>query len=189
VMARRDLARGPGIAPANETLSKVVGVARPIDDATDAMLYSPPPDPRGNAMPAVNIIRPFPGYGIQIWGARTLSTDVWMRFLNVRRAVSAIERRCKAALDQLVFEPNTPVLWAQVTQSVVGVLMPMFEQGGLRGSDPSQAFYVRCDASVNTPDTIAAGQIICEVGVAVAAPAEFIVFRIGQQEGAVQVVE
>jgi uncharacterized protein len=189
VMARRDLARGPAIAPANETLSKVVGVARPIDDATDAMLYSPPPDPRGNAMPAVNIIRPFPGYGIQIWGARTLSTDVWMRFLNVRRAVSAIERRCKAALDQLVFEPNTPVLWAQVTQSVVGVLMPMFEQGGLRGSDPSQAFYVRCDASVNTPDTIAAGQIICEVGVAVAAPAEFIVFRIGQQEGAVQVVE
>jgi hypothetical protein len=189
VIARRDLARGPAIAPANETLSTVVGVARPIDDATDSALYSPDPDANGNAVPAVNIIRPFAGYGIQVWGARTLSTDLWMQFLNVRRAVSAIERRCKAALDVLVFEPNTPFLWAQITQSVIGVLMPMFESGGLRGAQPSDAFYVRCDASVNTPDTIAEGQVICEVGVAVAAPAEFIVFRLGRKEGVVQVVE
>jgi phage tail sheath protein FI len=42
---------------------------------------------------------------------------------------------------------------------------------------------------VNTPDTIAEGQVICEVGVAVAAPAEFIVFRLGRKEGVVQVVE
>jgi uncharacterized protein len=189
VIARRDLARGPAIAPANETLSTVVGVARPIDDAIDSALYSPDPDANGNAVPAVNIIRPFAGYGIQVWGARTLSTDRWMRFLNVRRAVSAIERRCKAALDVLVFEPNTPFLWAQITQSVIGVLMPMFESGGLRGAQPSGAFYVRCDASLNTPDTIAEGQVICEVGVAVAAPAEFIVFRLGRKEGVVQVLE
>src|SRR5260370_36581735 len=112
-----------------------------------------------------------------------------MQFLNVRRAVSAIERRCKAALDVLVFEPNTPFLWAQITQSVVGVLMAMFESDGLRGAQPSDAFYVRCDASVNTPDTIADGQVICEVGVAVAAPAEFIVFRLGRKDGDRQVVE
>jgi hypothetical protein len=189
VIARRDLARGPAIAPANETLSTVVGVTRSIDDTIDSALYSPDPDANGNAIPAVNIIRPFAGYGIQVWGARTLSTDPWMQFLNVRRAVSAIERRCKAALDVLVFEPNTPFLWAQITQSVVGVLMAMFESDGLRGAQPSDAFYVRCDASVNTPDTIADGQVICEVGVAVAAPAEFIVFRLGRKEGVVQVVE
>jgi hypothetical protein len=189
VIARRDIARGPAIAPANETLDTVVGVARPIDDAIDAALYSPDPDANGNAVPAVNVIRPFPGYGIQVWGARTLSTDPWMQFLNVRRAMSAIERRCKAALDVLVFEPNTPFLWAQITQSVVGVLMAMFNSGGLRGAQPSDAFYVRCDTSVNTPDTIAEGQVICEVGVAVAAPAEFIVFRLGRKEGVVQVVE
>jgi hypothetical protein len=189
VIARRDLARGPAIAPANETLNTVVGVARPIDDTIDSALYSPDPDANGNAVPAVNIIRPFAGYGIQVWGARTLSTDPWMQFLNVRRAMSAIERRCKAALDVLVFEPNTPFLWAQITQSVVGVLLAIFNSGGLRGAQPSEAFYVRCDASVNTPDTIAEGQVICEVGVAVAAPAEFIVFRLGRQEGVVQVIE
>jgi len=189
VIARRDLARGPQIAPANETLSTVVGVARPINDLIDADLYSPQPDTDGTPIPAVNIIRPFAGYGIQVWGARTLSTDPWMQFLNVRRAVSAIERRCKAALDPLVFEPNTQNLWAQITQGVMGVLMSMFQSGGLRGNQPSEAFYVRCDTSVNTQETIAEGEVICEVGVAIAAPAEFIVFRLGRQEGVVQVVE
>jgi uncharacterized protein len=189
VIARRDLARGPAIAPANETLSTVVGVDRPIDDTIDADLYSPPPDPDGTLVPAVNIIRPFAGYGIQVWGARTLSTDPWMQFINVRRTLSAIERSCKAALDLLVFEPNTPFLWAQITQGVMGVLLPLYESGGLQGDQPDQAFYVRCDDTINTAETIAAGQLICEVGVAIASPAEFIVFRIGRQEGVVQVLE
>jgi hypothetical protein len=189
VIARRDLARGPQIAAANETLLTVVGVDRPIDDSIDADLYSPLPGSDGSPAPAINIIRPFAGYGVQVWGARTLSTDPWLRFLNVRRALSAIERRCKAALDPLVFEPNTPFLWAQVTQAVMAVLQAMFEQGGLRGDQPSDAFFVRCDTSVNTPDTMAKGQVICDVGVAVAAPGEFIVFRVGRQEGVVQVLE
>ena len=103
-------------------------------------------NPDGDDLPVVpiNLVRPFAGYGVQIWGARTLSGDPWLRFINVRRAVSAIERRCKAALDAMVFEPNTPFLWAQFTQSVLGVLMPMFSSGGLRGSTlPAQAFYIR----------------------------------------------
>jgi uncharacterized protein len=189
IIAKRDLARGPQFAPANETLLTVVGVTTPIDDDTNAQLYSPPPDANGLGVPAVNVIRPFAGYGVQLWGARTLSTDPWMQFINVRRAVSAIERQCKAVLDTLVFEPNTPFLWVQVTQSVLGVLMPMFDSGGLRGDTPAQAFYVRCDSTVNTPDLIAQGILICEVGVAVAAPAEFIVFRIGRKEGVAEVFE
>ena len=67
--------------------------------------------------------------------------------------------------------------------------MPLFEQGGLRGDRPDQAFYVRCDASVNPPESIAEGKLYCEVGVAIGAPAEFVVFRVGRREGAVDVVE
>jgi hypothetical protein len=189
VMAKRDLARGPQIAPANETLSTIVGVTQAINDDINAALYSPEPDSDGAGVSAVNVIRPFPGYGVQLWGARTISTDQWMQFVNVRRAVSAIERRCKAILDTLVFEPNTPLLWVQVTQSVLGVLLPMFDSGGLRGSTPAEAFYVRCDSTINTSDTIALGQLFVEVGVAVAAPAEFIVFRLGRKEGVAEVFE
>ena len=151
VIARRDIARGPQIAPANETLSTVVGVTKPIDDTANALLYSPERDANGLAVVPVNLVRPFAGYGVQVWGARTLSSDQWLRFINVRRAVSAIERHCKAALDVMVFEPNTPFLWAQITQAVLGVLMPMFNSGGLRGSMPAEAFYVRCDFEPEPP--------------------------------------
>jgi hypothetical protein len=63
VFAKRDLARGPHVSPANETLTGIVGVTRPVDDAANALLYDD----------HINVIRPFPGYGIQVWGARTLT--------------------------------------------------------------------------------------------------------------------
>jgi hypothetical protein len=181
IIARRDLARGPHIAPANERLVGVVGLSPPVDDRVNAVIYDPPFH--------INPLRSFPGLGVQLWGARTLSQDAWMRYLPVRRCLSAIERRVLAALRPLVFEPNTPMLWFQITQSVLGVLVPIFEAGALRGGTAEQAFFVRCDETNNPPDTIAAGQVLCEVGVAIAAPAEFIVFRVGRREGVVEVLE
>jgi hypothetical protein len=181
ILARRDLARGPHIAPANERLVGVVGLSPPVDDTINAAIYETPSN--------INPLRAFPGLGVQVWGARTLSSDLSMRYLPVRRCLSAIERRAYAALRHLVFEPNTPTLWFQITQALLGILMPIFNAGALRGDTPDQAFYVHCDSSTNPPDTIAAGQVLCEVGVAIAAPAEFIVFRVGRSEGVVEILE
>jgi hypothetical protein len=189
VIARRDLARGPQFSPANETLKQVVATTTPVDDDANALLYAPPADKNGTAKIAVNVLRAFPGYGIQVWGARTMSTDPWLQFIVVRRTLTAVELRMKAALEMLVFEPNTPALWMHITHVALGVLLPLYESGALRGSRPEEAFYIRCDATVNTADTIAQGWLFVEVGVAVAAPAEFIVFRVGRREGAVEVVE
>lgn len=181
VMARRDLKRGPHIAPANETVRGVVGLTRPIDDQINSELYEPPTN--------INILRPFAGYGVQVWGARTLSSDKWLRYVSVRRCLSAIERRAAIALEPFVFEPNTPMLWLQVTQLLLDILLPVFESGALRGKRPDEAFYIRCDAGVNPPEQIEQGIMVCEVGVAIAAPAEFIVFRLGRREGVVEVME
>ncbi len=181
ILARRDLARGPHVAPANERLVGVVGLSPPVDDAVDAQLYAPPAN--------VNPLRAWPGQGVQIWGARTLSDDRFMRYLPVRRCLSAIERRMMATLRPLVFEPNTPTLWFQITQAALGVLAPIFESGALRGATAEESFYVRCDDSNNPPEAIALGQVLCEVGVAIAAPAEFIVFRVGRREAVVELLE
>lgn len=189
VIARRDRARGPHVAPANETLRGVVGLSWPITDEVHGRLYIPPPDRGGRAVPGINVLRPFPGYGIQVWGARTLSTETWLRHLPVRRCLSAIERRVKVALDGVAFEPHTPLLWIQVTHLVLGVLLPIFDAGALRGERPEQAFFIRCDSSVNPPEQVREGRLVCEVGVAIAAPAEFLIFRIGRREGIVEVVE
>jgi len=189
VIARRDLARGPQISPANETLREVVGLTEAFGDAIHGALYDPDPDPNGFPVPAVNVLRAFPGFGIQVWGARTLSTEPSLRFVAVRRTLTAIELRMKAALDPLVFEPNAPFLWLQVTQAAFGVLIPLFESGALRGTRPEEAFTVRCDARNNPPEALARGELLVEVGVAIAAPAEFLIFRIGRREGVVEVLE
>jgi uncharacterized protein len=181
VIARRDLARGPQVAPANEVLRGVVALTTEISDERFAPLYG---DPQ-----FINLLRPFPGEGVRVWGARTLSSDRWLRWLPVRRCLSAIERRMRAALEPLVFEPNTPALWLHVTQLALGVLIPLFESGALRGDTPEQAFFVRCGPSNNPPDAIQNGRLVCEVGVAIAAPAELIVFRLGRREGVVEVLE
>lgn len=189
VIARRDLARGPQVSPANETLRDVVGGTVPFDDVVHGRLYDPDVDKAGRAVPAVNVLRAFPGYGVQVWGARTLSTEKWLRFISVRRTLTAIALRMKAALDLLVFEPNGPALWLQITQTAFGVLMPLFESGALRGERPEDAFFVRCDGRNNPPEAFARGELLVEVGVAVAAPAEFIVFRVGRREGVIEVLE
>jgi uncharacterized protein len=189
VIARRDLSRGPQISPANETLRGVVGTATPIDDDMHGALYEPDVDASGFPTLSVNVVRAFPGYGIQVWGARTLSTERFLRFISVRRTLTAIELRMKAALDLLVFEPNGPALWLQITQTAFGVLLPLFESGALRGERPEEAFFVRCDGRINPPEGLARGELVVEVGVAVAAPAEFIVFRVGRREGVIEVLE
>ena len=181
VIARRDISRGPHVAPANEVLVSVVGLSPTVDDVINAAIYDPPLN--------INPMRSFPGEGVQLWGARTLSSDTWMRYLPVRRCLSAIERKAWAALRPLVFEPNTPTLWFQITQAILGILVPIFNSGALRGATSDQAFYVLCDGTNNPPETIALGQVLCEVGVAIAAPAEFIVFRVGRKEAVVEVLE
>ncbi len=181
VIARRDLARGAHVSPANETVRAVVGLTRVLNDEVHGNIYAPPRN--------INVLRAFPGFGIQVWGARTLSNDLYLRYVAVRRCLSAIERRVSAALDDVVFESNTPLLWLRVTQIVFQVLLPIFESGALRGDTTEQAFVVRCDASNNPPEAIEQGQLLVEVGVAIAAPAEFIIFRVGRKEGVVEVLE
>jgi len=189
IVARRDLSRGAHVSAANETLRQVVGVTQPVDDEANGRLYEPDADAGGRPVSAVNVFRPFPGYGIQLWGARTLSTERWLRFLVVRRTLTAIELRMKRALDLLVFEPNSPALWMQITSLALSVLLPLYENGAFRGSRPEEAFYIRCDESVNPPEAVAQGQLVLEVGVAIAAPAEFIVIRVGRREGVIEVAE
>jgi uncharacterized protein len=188
VIARRDLARGPQISPANETLRDVVGLTAAFGDDIHGRLYDPDPDGIGPVC-ALNVLRAFPGFGIQMWGARTLSTEKYLRFISARRTLTAIELRMKAALELLVFEPNTPALWLQITQTTFAILLPLFESGALRGERPEEAFFVRCDGRINPPESLARGELVIEVGVALAAPMEFIVFRVGRREGVIEVLE
>ena len=88
-----------------------------------------------------------------------------------------------------MFEPHHAWLWLQISQALTGYLLTLYHQGVLLGSSPQEAFFVRCDTRLNPPENIALGIVTCEVGVALAAPAEFIVFRLGRHEGVVEIEE
>jgi phage tail sheath protein FI len=48
---------------------------------------------------------------------------------------------------------------------------------------------VVCDASNNSPASQAGGQLVVDIAVAPVRPAEYIIFRVGQQQGVLEVFE
>jgi uncharacterized protein len=81
-------------------------------------------------------------------------------------------------LTELTFEPNDVRLWVRITREVTAYLDGLFQAGALQGSTPQQAFFVKCDSETNPPDATAAGMVVTQIGVALAAPSEFIVVRV-----------
>lgn len=140
-------------------------------------------DSLNTAAAPVNAIRNVPGAGIVIMGARTLNNTPGERYINVRRSMIFLKNELTNRSEFAVFENNSELLWNRIRTSLGNFLRDYWSQGGLRGSTPSQAFYVRCDASNNTPQQILSGTVNIEIGVAVEYPAEFIVISIGQITG------
>jgi phage tail sheath protein FI len=170
VWARNDDTRGVHKAPANEVVREAVALQTQITKGEHDLL-----NPIG-----LNCIRLFPGRGIRVWGARTLSDDPDWHFLNVRRLFNYLEESILDGTQWAVFEPNDDALWARIRRTISAFLTNEWRKGSLFGLTPDEAFYVKCDRETNPPESIDLGQVICEVGVAPVKPAEFVVFRLAQ---------
>lgn len=169
-----DVARGVHKAPAgidDGYLNSAADVERVITKGEHDTL-----NPKG-----INVIRSFPGSGIVVWGARTLSSDPEWRYVNVRRLLLFIEESIDEGTQWLVFEPNSPMLWGRVKRNITAFLTRVWRDGALFGTTASEAFFVKVDAENNPEEVINAGQLIIEIGVAPVKPAEFVIIRIGQK--------
>jgi hypothetical protein len=171
IYARVDASRGVHKAPANEVVRGALGVDVRVSKADQAEL-----NPGG-----INAIRDING-NITVWGARTLGSGAW-KYVHVRRLFLFLRESIDEGTQWVVFEPNTAALWSRITRNVTAFLTNVWRSGALFGSTPAEAFYVRCDASLNPPEVRDLGQVITEIGVAVVQPAEFVVFRISQWSG------
>jgi phage tail sheath protein FI len=172
VWARTDDTRGVWKAPANDTIRGVLDIERAVTQNEQSLL-----NPIG-----INCIRPFGTRGIRIWGARTLASDSDWRYINVRRLFNMVEATIQDGTQWAVFEPNDMALWEGVSRTLTGFLRGLWSAGALFGATPDQAFYVKCDAETNPPESIDAGKLVVEVGISPVKPAEFVVFRISQQK-------
>ncbi len=173
VWARTDEERGVHKAPANEVIRGANGLAFQITHAEQGELNRN----------GINCIRAFPGRGIRIWGARTLSSDPEWRYINVRRLFNFIAESIMSGTQWSVFEPNDERLWGKLATNVGSFLSRVHRSGALSGASPAQAYFVKCDAETNPPEIVEAGQVVCEIGVAPVKPAEFVIFRLSQFTG------
>jgi phage tail sheath protein FI len=168
VYASVDTNKGVHKAPANEVLRGAIGVKAALTDAQQNSL-----NPLG-----VNVLRMFSG-NVVVWGARTVSTDVTWRYVNVRRLVNYVEESLQEGLRWAVFEPNNLTLRKQITRSVRAFLDGVWRDGALFGATADEAYYVRFPDSFNSDDDRAQGKLTMEIGLRVTYPAEFIIIRIG----------
>ena len=173
VWARNDNTRGVHKAPANEVVLGSTGLAYSMTKGEQDTL-----NPDG-----INCIRAFPGRGIRIWGARTLTSNPSWRYLNVRRLFNMIEKSIERGTQWVVFEPNDMLLWSRVRRDVGSFLSTVWSDGALFGSAPQQAFYVKCDEELNPSESRDLGRLIIEIGISPVKPAEFVIFRISQWAG------
>ena len=100
-----------------------------------------------------------------------------------------LEESIQAGTRFAVFEPNDLALWQKIKRVVTDFLTRVWRSGALFGATPEEAFFVKVDEELNPPDVRALGQVIIEVGVLPAFPAEFVIFRIGQKPGGAEVTE
>ncbi|NER00460.1 MAG: phage tail sheath family protein, partial [Cyanothece sp. SIO2G6] len=174
IWCRTDESRGVFKAPANETPRGVLGLAYETNMREQELL-----NPIG-----INCIRNFANYnrGYKVWGARTLvePDNIQWRYISVRRLISYIEKSIEIGTQWVVFEPNDMDLWERVKRTVGSFLERMWREGALFGASPAEAFYVKCDGELNTPDTMMMGRLYVEIGVCPVRPAEFVIFRVSQ---------
>ena len=168
--ARVDSERGVHKAPANEILRGVLKLETQVTKGEQDIL-----NPNG-----INCIREFPGRGIRVWGARTLSSDASWRYINVRRLMCMLEESVYAGTQWAVFEPNDYALWGRITRDITAFLRTVWMTGALFGQTADQSFFVKCDAELNPPETRDLGQLFVEIGVAPVKPAEFVIIRFSQ---------
>jgi uncharacterized protein len=183
IYARTDASRGVWKAPAgtDASLVGVGGVTQTLTDNENGDLN----------IRAINCIRNFPVYGTIAWGARTLRGNneigsEW-KYIPVRRTALFIEESLFRGLKWVVFEPNDEPLWASIRLNAGAFMHDLFRQGAFQGSSPRDAYFVKCDHETTTQNDINLGIVNIVVGFAPLKPAEFVVIKIQQMAGQIEV--
>ncbi len=183
IFARTDTQRGVWKAPAGNDAT-LVGVPQLSVPLTD--------DENGELNPlGINCLRAFPVYGRVVWGSRTMRgadqlADEY-KYIPVRRTALYIEESLYRGLKWVVFEPNDEPLWAQIRLNAGAFMHNLFRQGAFQGTTPRDAYFVKCDKETTTQNDINLGIVNVLVGFAPLKPAEFVIVKLQQMAGQIEV--
>lgn len=152
-----------------------------INNAVDVETHLSQPEYESLNPVGINAIRAIDGRGICIMGARTLAKGDFL-YTNVRRVFNFVENSIRPAFDSMVFEQNDEITRARIERGMASFLKTQWERRVLKGKNVAAAFTVQCDEANNPPSVQQAGQLFVDVGLAIANPAEFIIFRLSRDQ-------
>ncbi|WP_157877772.1 phage tail sheath subtilisin-like domain-containing protein [Streptomyces kanamyceticus] len=178
IIAAREIAAGLPAGPANELAAGAVTIADRISAAEHDLLH-----PLG-----INVFLPERD-GFRLTAARTLSHDPAYRQLTVRRLMTMLRLTLDRESQWVVFEPHTVALRAVLVLHVEDLLRGQFRAGAFSGATEAESFFVRADADLNPPESLALGRIVLEVGVAPSSPLEFLVLRLTRGDDSLDIQE
>lgn len=165
IIAKSDNDRGFWWSPSNQTISGIVGTARPVDfKLGDA-------NSRANLLNENNVTTIIRQDGYRLWGNRSTASDQKWAFLSVRRTADIINESLQRAHLWAVDRNITKTYVEDVTEGVNAYLRTLKNLGAILGGE--------CwpDPDLNTPANIQQGKVYFNFDFTPPYPAEHITFR------------
>jgi hypothetical protein len=177
LMAQADTTGNPNVAPAGRDwpLTYVLSFEREFSDADRLALLDGDEDGPGN----VNTFRTL--YGVRcLYGYRTLASQddaptYWQ--VNRARTKMAVKARLNAVGEHFMFREldGRGVTLGAFSGALAASLQELYDVGALFGTTASEAFGVNVGPSVNTPTTMANGELHAVVSIRVSPHAEGVI--------------
>ena len=169
LMASKAIREGAWIAPANEPLNGVLSLEPVISLQAWSTLFEH----------QVNLIRPDP-HGYLILSANTLSPDLHLQPINVRRLLILLRRLALREGTTYVFQQNDERFHRLIRHTFHQLLANLYMRGAFAGDTPEKAYRVVADASLNTQKSLEQGRFIVDLRVAPSKPMVFVTVRLVQ---------
>lgn len=172
IMARNDTTYSPNVAAAG-----VNGRSRFAIDLTGTFT-----DVEREALndAGVDIVKPVYGE-IRAYGYRTLAdADTGWSLLSNARLNMEIVAKAEEIGERYLFSQidGRRIVIGQFGADLTGMLIPYYDAGSLYGESAADAFYVDVGEAINTPETIAAGELHAVIGARMSPFAEYVVIEI-----------
>lgn len=168
-----DYTEGFWVSPSNHVIQGVVGASRPIehsitDQSAESQLLN---------KNAVACIVRSPSGGFKLWGSRVPSSDSLKVFWSVRRAHDTIIDSIERAAEPFIDKPFSLQVLVDIAETVNSALRRWKGLGATLGGR------VWLDATLNTKETWANGQIFISYDAEGPAPIEHITFVFNRNTG------
>lgn len=128
----------------------------------------------------INAIQTFKGQGTSLEGCVTLDGSGAFPLTTTVYLFQVISRQLKSGTRFVNFLPNNSDTQLEVVK-VISTTLSLYRQTKvLAGATDAQAFFVECNSNNNTPAVVAAGRLLCRVGIATQIPSQFVIFTLEQ---------